>query len=106
MKRLQDFTKNDLAKLRKEIVLNSLYVHDYENSFGICAESVRDFFDGYFENICEIAAEDNFEWSFEKNYRDFLNKYDTIENLYSWLYCFEDFSWVKYEDEEEYREVA
>ena len=47
MKRFDELTKQDLTKLRKEIVLNSLYVHDYQNSFGFADESVCSFFDGY-----------------------------------------------------------
>lgn len=40
---------NDIKKLRKQIVLNSLFVKDYENRFDFDANEVCAFFDGYME---------------------------------------------------------
>ena len=93
-KRFEKFTKNDLAKLRKEIVLNSVYTSDYNNSFGISADSLCSFFDGYVSYLEELAEEDNFKYD---DMFALFNKYDTIDNLYSWYCCFDDFSWVEYE---------
>ena len=93
MKRFDELTKQDLTKLRKEIVLNSLYVHDYQNSFGFADESVCSFFDGYVSYLEELAEEDNFVCN---TFFELANKYDTEDNLWSWYNCFDDFSWVDY----------
>jgi hypothetical protein len=53
-------SKKQLAKLRKEIVLNSVFTADYENSFDIDANDVAIFFEGYFEELCEIVRERQF----------------------------------------------
>lgn len=97
-KRFEDLTREDLAKLRGEIVLNSLYISDYENSFGFSAKSVNLFFDSYVSFLDELAEEngDIIEDTFE-----FFNKYDTIDNLENWYGCYEDFDWVEYVDDEE-----
>ena len=97
MKRFEDLSIEDLAKLRKEIVLNSIYIADYENTFGFSPKSVSYFFDGYVSFLEEIANEDNFEI---KDYAIFLQKYDNIDNLYSWYNCYDDFSWIEYIEEE------
>lgn len=97
-KRFEDLTREDLAKLRDEIVLNSLFIHDYENSFGFDPNSVCMFFDSYISYLDELAEEDGvyIEDTFE-----FFDKYDTLDNLESWYNCYEDFDWVKYVEDEE-----
>ena len=96
-KRFEELTREDLAKLRGEIVLNSLYISDYENSFGFSAKSVNLFFDSYISFLDEIAEEDGvvIEDTFE-----FFDKYDNIDNLESWYNCYEDFDWVEYVEED------
>jgi hypothetical protein len=95
-KKFEDLTSAELSKLRKEIVLNSLYVSDYNNSFGFDVNDICSFFDGYVSYLEEIAEEDGFtEW---ENIFKMLEKYDTEENLYCWFLCFDDLSWVKFED--------
>ena len=95
-KRFEDLTSAELSKLRSEIVLNSLYVSDYNNSFGFDANDICSFFDGYVSYLEEIAEEDGFtEWG---NIFKMFEKYDTEDNLYCWFLCFDDLSWVKFED--------
>jgi hypothetical protein len=106
MKRFENFTKEDLQALRKEICLNSLFVSDYENSFGISAKSVCDFFDSYMDFIWDIAHnEDNFIVGYpnygDHTYSEFFEKYDTIDNLWEWYNCYESFEWVEYDDEDD-----
>lgn len=96
MKKFEDFTKEDLAKLRSEIVLNSIYYADYRNSFGIHEKSMCDFFDSYMDYLAELCEEDGKELSEENIYA-----YDNIDNLESWYYCYDDFDWVQYEDDED-----
>ena len=98
-KRFDDLTREDLAKLRGEIVLNSLYISDYENSFGFSSKSMCEFFDGYVSYLEEIAEEEGYtDW--EDTFKMF-DLYDNEENLYSWYCCFDDFDWVEYEEEED-----
>lgn len=52
-------TFSDVLKLRRQIVLNSLYISDYENHFDFDAYEVCDFFDGYMEYLAEEYKEEN-----------------------------------------------
>lgn len=101
MKRLEDFTREDLKKFRSEICLNSIYYADYENSFGISRSSASAFFDGYLDYLCDIAGEDGLDSRDEHSWEIILKKYDNIDNLQSWHECYDDFSWVVYADEED-----
>jgi len=78
--------EKDLPKLRSEIILNSLYVSDYENSFGFTARSVCDFFDGFMSFLEVIASEDMECPTIEQ-----IFALDTTENLIDWYYCHEEF---------------
>jgi hypothetical protein len=49
-------------RLTKDIVWNSLFIDDYENRYGIDANVVSDFADGYIEWLCE-----EFEEEIDKN---------------------------------------
>ena len=74
------FTKVELWQLRNEIVLNSLYEKDYSNSFGISEGVCQDFFDGYVEELCLKAKDDDFN----EDFVDILNFYDTPDNLFNY----------------------
>lgn len=50
-------TKKEFYQLRKEIVLNSLYLNDYKNSFNIKEKSVCDFFESALEYVNETYKE-------------------------------------------------
>ena len=111
-KRLGDFTPDDLAQLRKEVVLNSLYYTDYRNSFGIDCHSASLFFDSYLSFISEMAEEDGYKWDYAEpgstyyqegyhTWSEFLERYDTTDNLCEWWGCYESFDWVMYEGEYE-----
>lgn len=80
-------TKNQLKQLRKEIVLNSLFLNDYNNSLFIKEKTACAFFDSYIEYLYEIAHENNFK---SNDITDVLNKYDNIENLYNYYLCYEN----------------
>ena len=90
-----DLSSAQLADLRKEIVLNSLYISDYDNSFGFDSNHISTFFDGYVSYLEELAEEDGYtEWD---NIFKMFDIYDTEENLYAWFMCSDDLSWVKFE---------
>ena len=82
-------TFDDIKQLRKEIVLNSLYIADYRNSLGLDPHEVCDFFDGFVEHMAELLAEEYGNVP-DNEYFDYLFQYDTTENLYDWWNCFEE----------------
>lgn len=83
---LHELTKKQLFALRKEVVLNSLFTRDFENSFGISPTDCQAFFDGYVEYLWELATSEldyrgtDIMWVFEK--------LDNKENLCSWFEIF------------------
>ena len=97
IKRFEEFNSKELWALRKQIVVNSVFLADYENQYGIDTVSLCNFFDGYYSFIWELAEEDhgkNLEHSFV------IDNYDTEENLYNWYNCHEEFDWVTYDYDE------
>ena len=74
-------SKKDLQVLRNEILLNSLFISDYENSFGLDLWEVNAFFDGYLDYLEDLMLENNCS---DENYFDNLEKYDTLENLWNY----------------------
>lgn len=76
-----------LWPLRQQIALNSLYVSDYQNSFGIDEHKVCDFFDGYISFLTELEKE-----KYGKELDDisaFFDEFDNEENLKDWYRCFD-----------------
>ena len=82
-------TLEEVFDLRKQIVLNSLYISDYKNNLGVDQSEACDFFDGFMDYIQEIAEEDGFPLT-ENTYDVFFGRYDNEENLENWWHCFED----------------
>ena len=78
-------TREELRDLRNEIVLNSLYTSDYENTHHILPRDAQNFFDGYVEYLYELAEENGEKPDIE----DLCIKYDNPDNLENWYYCFE-----------------
>jgi hypothetical protein len=90
MKTFGQLTQKELWALRKEVCLNSLYVADFNNSFGFNAEDVSNFFDGYVSYLDEMAQELGGEWY----------QYDSHFNLWDcYLFC-DDYSWIRTEEVE------
>lgn len=80
-------TFDDVKKLRKEIVLGSLFLSDYKNSLGIDKNSARGFFDGYLEFLGELMEEDGVE---DCGFWRQIDSYDNEENLEEWFFCFDE----------------
>ena len=76
------WTEEKLWELRKEIVINSLYYDDYENSFGIPKRICCDFFDGFLEYCWIIEAETENGLT---DWKDIYNKYDNAEALWNYF---------------------
>lgn len=81
--RITQLTDEELVKLRKEIRLNSLFISDYENSFGFDPHEVCEFFDGFMSHITELEKENGEDLPWD----EFWKKYDTVENLLAWRDC-------------------
>jgi hypothetical protein len=97
-KKFEDFTREDLKKLRSEIRLNSLFYHDYENSFEINRKSVALFFDSYIDFLWEEAEEKyGSEGIKDMDISIMFKEFDNIDNLESWYGCYEGFDWVEYD---------
>lgn len=81
------WNEKTLWKLRKGIILCSLYYADYKNNFGVDIHACCDFFDSYCEYLGELMQEEAGD-----NYDFFalLPKYDNSGNLYNWYGCYED----------------
>ena len=67
---LQELTEKEVEKLQEQIVMGSLYVSDYENTFGVNPNEVCSYADGYLE------AQDNPE-----EYGEYDTFYDYIQSV-------------------------
>lgn len=79
---VNNLTKEQLWKLRQEIVLGSLYTHDYDNSFGIDPSAVCNFFDSFIEDsqVDDFGKPNNIEAKEYDNAEDLYNYYRSCEN--------------------------
>ena len=72
--------KGKLWSLREEIVINSIYLSDYENSLDISTNDLCSFFDAYVEYLGELMEENGVD--VENRFFDELGKYDNKDNLF------------------------
>lgn len=82
---IKDLTLSQLKELRYEVVMNSLFLKDYENSFGIDAKEVCDFFDGYVQYLFEIAEE---KLHSDYDFYEVIENYDSTSNLLKYFMYF------------------
>lgn len=82
-------TNKFLWELRNEIILNSLFISDYRNTFGIDPHVVCDFFDSYLSYLDEEMAQTLSGYD-DAHFFDHLHDFDTEENLWNWYCCYED----------------
>lgn len=92
-KKFADLTKEELWKLRNEIVLYSCMIKDYDNSFDFYPLDICSFFDGYANYLDELAVDDGSKYP--------ALEYDNEDNLWDWFNCCEDYSWVRHCTREE-----
>lgn len=88
MKAFKDLSRDELWDIRTQICLNSIYVADYQNSYGYDAKCLSDFFDGYAEHL---------EREFERVGKGV--SIDNADNLWEYFCSIEDWSWVKLTDQ-------
>lgn len=55
---IAELSEKELRSLRGEIVLNSLYKRDYDNSLGVEADECIEFFDAYFDWLLDTYGDD------------------------------------------------
>ena len=77
------FTKETLWKLRLEIVLNSLFLSDYYNSFNIDPTAVAVFFDGFLDEV-EMQMEEDIPGFNDAQFFEHLPKYDNPDTLWNY----------------------
>lgn len=82
-------TRDMLWLLRKQILLNSLFIRDYRNTFKIDPHVVCDFFDSFLSYLDEQMEHDIPGYD-DSHFFDFLPFYDTQENLWEWYCCYDD----------------
>lgn len=63
----------DVRALWKEMAHGSMYYSDYQNSFGIFCRTLCDYYDGYWEQMCDVYSEEE------------ASAYDGPESFYD--YC-------------------
>lgn len=97
VKRLEDYTIDELWDLRNQVVVNSVFLYDYDNNNHIDEKSLSDFFSGYYDYMWEIAN----EILSNPTHEDVVNDYDNKETLYDWFNCYDNFDWVVYIDDDD-----
>ena len=99
IKTFEEMTREDLQKLRNEIVLNSCYFYDYNNSFGFYKHDICAFFDGYYDYLWELAEETyNAD---DITHALIIDEFDNIDNLEYWFNCYDDLSWIRTDNADE-----
>ena len=75
-----------LRRLREDVDINSLYLIDYENRYGVDPKEAYDFFMGYLDYLEELMRED-FPVYKDKMFWNAFPHYDTKKNLWDWWCC-------------------
>lgn len=84
-------TKENLKQLREQIKLCSLFTHDYKNTCtNLSADATFIFFDGYADYLDELMQENNEYIGGYNEFFDYLDKYDTEENLWAYYNFLDD----------------
>ena len=85
---IEDLGPIQLWRLRQDIILNSLYLNDYENRYDIDLREVNTFFDSYL-NYLEDLMEEEIVGFKDEQFFDYLGQYDNRKNLIDWhnIWC-------------------
>lgn len=83
---IKDLGPIQLNRLYKQIIINSCYLRDYKNNYGIDPCEVCDFFMGYLDYLEEIIKEDNPAY-YDGIFWVLFPWYDTPKNLHNWWLC-------------------
>ena len=66
---IRELGEEEIAALWKQINRGSMYVSDYNNDLGVPSRMAMDFYEGFYEMICDEYGEENAE------------EYDTVEGF-------------------------
>lgn len=80
-------TDKEIISLREDIVLGSLFLSDYTNTFNLKVADVFDFFDTFLNYLGELMEEDIEDYSDEK-FWEYLPQYDNTENLLDFFHSY------------------
>lgn len=58
---LYELSFDELKELRNQICGGSLYISDYENNLGVCPEDLCDYYEEFWDYLCDKYGEDNAE---------------------------------------------
>lgn len=94
MNKIETLTLEQLNQLRREIVLDSVFVSDYDNTLGLDANEVCNFFGGYCEYLWEIAEEREIK---NLSFFEIVKLFDNSKNLENWWLCYVGIQAVNYE---------
>lgn len=76
MRHMNELIFQEVKRLRNQVIINSCFLEDYDNTFGVDPHEVYDYFDGYLEYLAEIAGPGADTQS--------ILEEDTLEHLYSY----------------------
>ena len=96
--KIEDLHKDDLWKLRTEIILGSYFISDFRNTFGFDPVSVQHFFEGYWEYLCDLAQDENPSLNGEQ-LEPIIESLDNADNLFDWYWSIQDWDWFHYDPE-------
>ena len=82
-------TLEEVKALRRQVILGSAFTRDYKNSLGVKPKSACTFFNSYCDFLEEVAMSDGFRLD-GTNCGEFLDKYDTEENLQTWWESYQE----------------
>lgn len=102
-KRFENLTSAELWAIRSKVVVNSVYLADYENQYGISEVSLCNFFDGYYDYMWELAE---LEYGKDVKETKVFEEFDTEDTLYGWFNCHEDFDWIVYDYDKDIQDLA
>lgn len=87
---ISNLGKIQLKRLRSDVVLNSLFVADYNNRYNLDTHEVCNFFDGFMDfidTLCREAWEGTDQsMSYDEYWTKNIWHFDTPENLWDY-YC-------------------
>lgn len=85
---IKDLGPRQLWKLRQEVIVNSIFISDYNNSFGIDPDEVCDFFASWLDDI-EDQLKEEIKGYCSDNFFNYFPKYDNYKCLKKYALSFE-----------------
>jgi len=84
-KTIRELTPLQLKRLKKDCIINSFFLRDYTNRYGVDPSEACDFFMGYLDYLEELMREDTPQYE-DDWFWTLFDKYDTQKNLVNWWF--------------------